>query len=74
MLTHGGSDKCAIRNRMSQSRSEYKLGDRGLYVLHHAVEGPIFGLGMIEELARHGYRILRRATDEIRDGTEIKTR
>jgi DNA-binding PadR family transcriptional regulator len=26
-------------------------------VLHHAVEEPIFGLGMIEELARHGYRI-----------------
>jgi PadR family transcriptional regulator PadR len=26
-------------------------------VLHHAVKEPIFGLGMIEELARHGYRI-----------------
>lgn len=28
-----------------------------LHILHHAVEGPIFGLGMLEELARHGYRI-----------------
>ena len=28
-----------------------------LHVLHHAVQGPIFGLGMLEELARHGYRI-----------------
>lgn len=28
-----------------------------LHVLHHAVKEPIFGLGMIEELARHGYRI-----------------
>jgi DNA-binding PadR family transcriptional regulator len=28
-----------------------------LHVLHHAVEEPIFGLGMIEELRRHGYRI-----------------
>src|SRR6202795_1029649 len=28
-----------------------------LHVLHHAAEGPIFGLGMMEELARHGYRI-----------------
>ena len=28
-----------------------------LHILHHAVERPIFGLGMIEELARHGYRI-----------------
>ncbi|HLH17152.1 MAG TPA: PadR family transcriptional regulator [Bryobacteraceae bacterium] len=29
-----------------------------LHVLYHAVhEPPVFGLGMIEELARHGYRI-----------------
>jgi DNA-binding PadR family transcriptional regulator len=29
-----------------------------LHILHHAVhEPPVFGLGMIEELARHGYRI-----------------
>ena len=28
-----------------------------LHILHHACEEPIFGLGMIEELARHGYRI-----------------
>lgn len=28
-----------------------------LHVLHHAVKESVFGLGMIEELARHGYRI-----------------
>jgi DNA-binding PadR family transcriptional regulator len=28
-----------------------------LHVLHHASEEPIFGLGMMEELSRHGYRI-----------------
>jgi DNA-binding PadR family transcriptional regulator len=28
-----------------------------LHVLHHAAAEPIFGLGMVEELARHGYRI-----------------
>ena len=28
-----------------------------LHVLHHAVQEPVFGLGMMEELARHGYRI-----------------
>jgi len=28
-----------------------------LHILHHAVSTPIFGLGMLEELARHGYRI-----------------
>jgi DNA-binding PadR family transcriptional regulator len=28
-----------------------------LHVLHHADEGPVFGLGLIEELQRHGYEI-----------------
>jgi len=51
---------------MSKTKRDYDaLGtDRDLYsglirlhVLYHAVEEPIFGLGMIEELARHGYRI-----------------
>jgi PadR family transcriptional regulator PadR len=28
-----------------------------LHILHHAVEVPIFGLEMAEELQRHGYRI-----------------
>ena len=40
------------------------MDDRSLYtgqirhhLLHHAAEGPIFGQGMIDELARHGYRL-----------------
>jgi DNA-binding PadR family transcriptional regulator len=48
---------------MSKSKSDSPL-DRDLYsglirlhILHHAVEEPIFGLGMLEELSRHGYRI-----------------
>src|SRR4051795_6790441 len=28
-----------------------------LHVLYHAAHEPVFGLGMIEELGRHGYRI-----------------
>ena len=28
-----------------------------IHILFHACEGPIFGLGMIEELRRHGYRM-----------------
>ena len=28
-----------------------------LHILHHAVEGPVFGLEMAAELARHGYPI-----------------
>lgn len=28
-----------------------------VHILHHAAEGPIFGLEMIEELQHHGYSI-----------------
>jgi DNA-binding PadR family transcriptional regulator len=28
-----------------------------LHVLHHAVEGELYGQWMIEELARHGYKL-----------------
>ncbi|MBI2916736.1 MAG: helix-turn-helix transcriptional regulator [Chloroflexi bacterium] len=28
-----------------------------LHILHHACAGPVFGLWIIEELARHGYRL-----------------
>jgi DNA-binding PadR family transcriptional regulator len=28
-----------------------------LHVLHHAAEGPIYGVEIIEELRRHGYQI-----------------
>ncbi|HVY49049.1 MAG TPA: PadR family transcriptional regulator [Minicystis sp.] len=28
-----------------------------LHILHHATEEPIFGLGIMEELARHGYAL-----------------
>jgi PadR family transcriptional regulator, regulatory protein PadR len=51
---------------MKKTKSDYEdpAVDRDLYsglmrlhILHHAVEGPIFGLGMLEELERHGYSI-----------------
>lgn len=75
---------CAViifRNRMAKSSSEREraVADRDLYsglirlhVLHHAVEGPIFGLGMIEELARHGYRISPGSMYPLLQGLEKK--
>ena len=66
---------------MSRSKLEHKapLAVRDLYsglirlhVLHHAVEGPIFGLGMIEELARHGYRISPGSLYPLLQGLEKK--
>src|SRR5512136_950483 len=28
-----------------------------LHVLHHSEKGEVFGIGLMEELARHGYRV-----------------
>lgn len=36
---------------------ELYIGLVRLHVLHHAAEEPIFGLGMIQELGRHGYKL-----------------
>ena len=41
---------------MSETRDLYS-GLIRLHVLHHACEQPIFGLWMIDELARHGYKL-----------------
>jgi PadR family transcriptional regulator PadR len=66
---------------MSKSKVEPQnpAADRDLYsglirlhVLHHAVEGPVFGLGMIEELARHGYRISPGSLYPLLQGLERK--
>jgi len=43
-----------------------------LHVLHHASERPVFGLGMLEELARHGYRISGGTLNPILHGLEKK--
>lgn len=46
-----------IDTDMSAQDQDLYSGLIRLHVLHHAAEEPIFGLGMMEELARHGYRI-----------------
>jgi DNA-binding PadR family transcriptional regulator len=43
-----------------------------LHILHHAVEGPIFGLGIIEELGRHGYKLSAGTLYPILHGLERK--
>ena len=43
-----------------------------LHILHHAVKAPIFGLGMQEELARHGYRISPGTLYPLLNGLEKK--
>src|SRR5579862_4589927 len=44
-------------SRTIQDDRDLYSGLTRLHILHHAVEGPIFGLGIAGELARHGYRI-----------------
>jgi PadR family transcriptional regulator, regulatory protein PadR len=64
---------------MSKTKSNPDFEDRDLYsglirlhVLHHAAEEPIFGLGMMEELNRHGYRISPGSLYPILHGLEKK--
>lgn len=40
-----------------QRHQELYSGLLRLHILHHAAKEPIFGMGMIAELQRHGYRI-----------------
>jgi PadR family transcriptional regulator, regulatory protein PadR len=49
--------KSKVETRALSADRDLYSGLIRLHVLHHAVEGSIFGLGMIEELSRHGYRI-----------------
>jgi PadR family transcriptional regulator PadR len=42
---------------MAKDHRELYSGMIRLHVLHHACEGPVFGLEMMEELARHGYKV-----------------
>jgi len=54
-------------NRLAADRDLYS-GLVRLHVLHHAAEEPIFGLGMMEELGRHGYRISPGSLNGVKTG------
>jgi PadR family transcriptional regulator PadR len=43
-----------------------------LHLLHHAVKEPIYGLAMIEELGRHGYKLSAGTLYPILHGLEEK--
>jgi len=49
-----------MRNPQERAPSEDQQLYSGLirlHVLHHAGEGPVYGLWLIEELGRHGYKL-----------------
>ncbi len=60
-----------MTNKSAAEQSLYS-GLIRLHILHHASEEPIFGLGMIEELARHGYRLSPGTLYPIVHGLEMK--
>jgi PadR family transcriptional regulator PadR len=43
-----------------------------LHILHHACKQPVFGLAMIEELQRHGYKLSPGTLYPIMHGLESK--
>ena len=48
-----------MKKRPAKSNDDKDLysGLIRLHILHHASEGPVFGLWFIEELALHGYKL-----------------
>jgi PadR family transcriptional regulator len=62
----------AIFEPMTNHQRELFSGLIRLHVLHHACEEPIFGLGIIEDLARHGYRLSPGTLYPLLDGLEKK--
>src|SRR4051812_15984854 len=58
-------------DELSEYRDLYS-GLIRLHVLYHATQAPIFGLGMMEELARHGYKVSPGAFYPLLHGMEKK--
>jgi PadR family transcriptional regulator, regulatory protein PadR len=66
--------KVRYRNTMTNAEQDLYLysGLIRLHILHHAAEKPIFGLGIIEELGRHGYKLSPGTIYPILHGLERK--
>ena len=45
------------RKQMSKLYYDVFLAFVRVHLLHHAAEEPFYGVGMLEELQRHGYRL-----------------
>jgi PadR family transcriptional regulator, regulatory protein PadR len=44
-------------HKQSATNQDFYASLIRLHILHHACEGDVFGLWMIEELGRHGYKL-----------------
>ena len=61
-----------VAKRDSSEDQQLYAGLIRLHILHHACEEPIFGFGMAEELARHGYKLSTGTLYPILHGLERK--
>ena len=61
-----------VSKRDSSEDQQLYAGLIRLHILHHACEEPIFGFGMAEELARHGYKLSTGTLYPILHGLERK--
>lgn len=57
MPTRQHISKADSDTQQSTEEQDLYSGLIRLHILHHAVHEPIFGLGIIEELGRHGYKL-----------------
>jgi PadR family transcriptional regulator, regulatory protein PadR len=51
------SERVAMTGEQKLEHRELLTGFVRLHILHHAAESELYGQWMIEELARHGYRL-----------------
>jgi DNA-binding PadR family transcriptional regulator len=42
---------------MTETTDEFVLPFWKIHILHHAANGPVYGLWLLQELAQHGYRV-----------------
>lgn len=56
-MAPGRYDIRAPMNDPNTSHQDLYSGLIRLHILHHASEGEVFGLWMMEELGRHGYKL-----------------
>lgn len=58
--------------RASSDDKDLYSGLIRLHILHHAAKEPVFGFWMVEELARHGYKVSTGTLYPILHGLERK--
>jgi len=69
---HGDPSVLKVDGNIHMEDKDLYSGLIRLHILYHAAEGQIFGLGIIEELSRHGYKLSPGTLYPILHGMEKK--